>query len=96
MQNDESKVRLGDRLDEGIVAHKVSVRVKCFTTIVFKELQVAGEVYYEKENQKESGKTHQDFSSQRAGEEINYPLHSKFKGGWIVVKIHPKPQEPKT
>jgi hypothetical protein len=45
VKENEGKVALGNQLDQGIVAHELSIPVKRFTLICFEQLKVAYQVY---------------------------------------------------
>ena len=54
----------GDKLDEGVMRHESRVDIEGAAPVIGKELEVAGHVNDEKEDQEEAGETHDDFLAQ--------------------------------
>ena len=69
--------------DKGVFGHKGRVDIEGPAAIVCEELQVAGHVDDEEEDQEDAGKAHDHFLSQGRGKEAGYPVHNRsavYKG----------------
>jgi hypothetical protein len=66
-----------DDLDKGVVRHKCRVDIERFAAVIREELEVAGHVDGEEEDQEDAGEAHDHFLAQGRGKETGYPVHNR-------------------
>jgi hypothetical protein len=72
---DKGEIADGDDPDQWILGHCFGVNVERFAAIRYQQLKVAGQMDYQKQDQKKTGEGHQKFSSQCAIQGLGYPAH---------------------
>ena len=63
MQDDEQEVQLRNCLDESVIRHEVAVAVEGLAPIASEQLQVTGQVDYQKENQEQASEGHHELAT---------------------------------
>ena len=66
----------GDDQDKLVFGHEGRVDIEGPAAVVREELEVAGHMDDEEEDQEEAGEAHDDFLAQARGKETGYPVHS--------------------
>nr|GFC56186.1 hypothetical protein [Tanacetum cinerariifolium] len=61
--------------DNGVVAHEVRVHVERYAVVVFEELEVAHQVYYQKGAEKQAREGHDNLATDAASEGFGKPIH---------------------
>jgi hypothetical protein len=55
---------------------KIGIRIECLAAIVFKQLEIAQEVYDQKQHQENPRQRHDDLLTDRRRKEFREPTHS--------------------
>ncbi len=76
MQQDKSVKAYGDDPDEWVFGHESRVDIEGPASVIREELEVAGHVDDEEEDQEDAGEAHDDFLAQARSKETGYPVHS--------------------
>ncbi len=78
MEQDKGVKSDRNDLDQGVVRHESRVDIEGFASVVCQQLQVAGHVYYQEENQKKAGEAHNHLLAKRGGEKTGKPVHNRI------------------
>lgn len=76
MEDDEGVEAQRDDQDKLVFGHEGRVDIEGPAAVIREELEVAGHVDDEEEDQEEAGEAHDDFLAQARGKETGYPVHS--------------------
>lgn len=76
VEHDKGVQAQGDDQDEFVFGHEGRVDIEGPAAVVREQLEVAGHVDGEEEDQKEAGEAHDHFLAQARGKKTGYPVHS--------------------
>jgi len=77
MEEDTGVKSYRDDPDKGVFGHKGRVDIEGPAPVIGEELEVAGHVDDEEEDQEDAGEAHDHFLSQGRGKEAGYPVHNR-------------------
>ena len=76
VEHDKGVQAQGDDQDKLVFGHEGRIDIEGPAPVVREELEVAGHMDDEKEDQEEAGEAHDHFLAQARGKETGYPVHS--------------------
>jgi hypothetical protein len=70
VQQDKSEIEHRDCYNQRIGSHEVSIRIKRLSTVRLHQLEITRQMHYKKEDEKQAGEGHKEFSPECTGEKI--------------------------